>query len=78
MKSKISHSVSKTKYSDNFEALLDFVIFHFQDNPKDLDPSYKTDLDLFKKGKTCIIAKFRRTDLVISSHSREGKTPSYS
>ena len=30
------------------------------------------------KGKTRIIAKFLRTDLVICSHSREGETPSYS
>ena len=30
------------------------------------------------KGKTGIIAKFHRTDLVICSHSREGRTPSYS
>ena len=48
--------------------------FFFQNNPKNLDPSYKTDLDiwdLIKKGKTCIIAKFHRTDLVICSHSRE-------
>ena len=30
------------------------------------------------KGKTHIIAKFLRTDLVICSHSREGETPSYS
>ena len=27
---------------------------------------------LFRKGKTHIIAKFHRTDLVIFSHSREG------
>ena len=33
---------------------------------------------LFRKGKTCIIAKFHRTDLVFFSHSRDGKTPSYS
>ena len=33
---------------------------------------------LFRKGNTCIIANFNRTDLVICSHSREGKTPSYS
>ena len=26
------------------------------------------------KGKTCIIAKFQRIDLVICSHFREGKT----
>ena len=41
----------------------------------------KTDLDLwelFWKGKTRIIARFHRTDLVICNHSGEGKTPSYS
>ena len=51
--------------------------FSFQNNPKNLDPSYKMDLDLlglFRKGKTCILAKFHRTDLVICSHSRERKT----
>ena len=49
-------------------------------DPKNLDPSYKMDLDLwdcFRKGKTSIIAKFLTTDLVICSHSREGETPSY-
>ena len=35
-------------------------------------------LALFWKGKTHIIAKFLRTDLVIRSHSREGKNLSYS
>ena len=35
-------------------------------------------LGLFNKGKTCRIAKFHRTDLVICSQSREGKTQSYS
>ena len=25
------------------------------------------------KGKTCIVVKFHQTDLVICSHSREGK-----
>ena len=52
--------------------------FSFQNNPKDLDPSCKTDLDLWDCCKTdldlwdClgrvkigIIAKFHRTDLVI-------------
>ena len=34
-------------------------------------------LELFWKGKTCIIAKFHRTDLVIVGHSTEGKTLSY-
>ena len=33
---------------------------------------------LFRKGKIGIIAKFHRTDLVIWSHSRGTKTPSYS
>ena len=49
-------------------------IFFFQNNPKNLDPSYKMDLDiwdLIRKGKTRIIAKFHRTDLVICSHSKE-------
>ena len=35
-------------------------------------------LSFFPKGKTNILAKFHRTDLVICSHSREGKTPFYS
>ena len=38
------------------------------------NPSYKTDLDLwdcFGKGKTCIIAKFHRTDLVFCSLAAE-------
>ena len=33
---------------------------------------------LFRKGKTHIIVKFHRTDLLTCSHSREGKTPSSS
>ena len=33
---------------------------------------------MFRKGKTRIIAKLHRTDIVICSHSREGKIPSYS
>ena len=43
------------------------------------------DLDLWdclgrtnRKDKTHIITKFHRRDFVICSHSREGKTPSYS
>ena len=37
------------------------------------------DLDLWDfLGRVKLIAKFHRTDLVICSHSREGKTPSYS
>ena len=52
------------------------VFYSFQNNPKNLSRS----LELFKKGKTCIITKFHRTDLhvVICTHSREGKIPSYS
>ena len=45
--------------------------FSFQNNPKNLDPSYKMDLDLW--GKTPIIAKFHRADLVTCRHSRERK-----
>ena len=33
---------------------------------------------MFTKGKTSIIAKLHRTDIVTCSHSREGETPSYS
>ena len=35
-------------------------------------------MGLYRKGKTHIIAKFHRTDLVIFSHSKEGKTLFYS
>ena len=35
-------------------------------------------LGLFRNGKTRILAKFQWTDLVICSHSREGKPLSYS
>ena len=35
-------------------------------------------MELLRKGKTHTIAKFQRTDLVICSHSRRCKTPSYS
>ena len=44
------------------------IFFSFQNNPKDLDSSYKMDLDLWDclgRVKIGIIAKFRRTDLVI-------------
>ena len=42
--------------------------FSFQNNPKDLDPSCKMDLDLWDclgRVKIGIIAKLHRTDLVI-------------
>ena len=35
-------------------------------------------LGLVRKGKTLTIAKFYRTNIVIFSHSREGRTLSYS
>ena len=35
-------------------------------------------MGLFRKGKTHIIAKFHRTDLVVGSHLGEGQTPTYS
>ena len=35
-------------------------------------------MGLFRKGKTRMIAKFQRTDLVIYNHYREGKILSYS
>ena len=41
--------------------------------------SYKIrSFGLFRKDKTCIIAKFKGTDLVSCSYSREGKMLSYS
>ena len=53
----------------------------FQNNAKNLE-SFLQDgsrsLGLFRKGKTRIIAKFHRNDLVICSHSRERKIPSFS
>ena len=47
---------------------------------KNLGPSYKKDLDLWDslgRGE-CVYSEIHRTDLVICSHSREGKTLSYS
>ena len=35
-------------------------------------------LGLSRMGKTCIVAEFHRTDLIICSHSRDGETLSYS
>ena len=51
--------------------------FSFQNNPKNLDPSYKMDLDLWGcSGRVKFV--FHWTDLVICSHFIEGKIPSYS
>ena len=57
-------------YCKNYRisSVVRWKFFSFQNNPDNLDPSYKTDLDLFglfRKGKTRTIAKFHRTDLVI-------------
>ena len=51
-------------------------VFAFQNNPKNLDPSYKMDLDhwdCLQRIKIRIIPKLHRTDLVTCSHSRERK-----
>ena len=48
-------------------------VFFLPKQSKKLDPSRS--LGLLRKDKTGIIAKFQRTDLVICSHSRDGKTP---
>ena len=53
--------------------------FFFQNNPKNLEPSDKMDLDHWDcLGRVKLVAKFLRTDLVTRSHSRERKTLSYS
>ena len=46
--------------------------FPSKNNLKNLDPSYKMDLDLwdcFRRVRTGIIATFHRTDLAICNHS---------
>ena len=66
MKRKISdflcnsvHCTCTTLY--HISSVIRLSFFPFQNNPKDLDPSYK----MFMKGKTHIMTKFHRTDLVI-------------
>ena len=52
--------------------------FPFQNNAKNLDPSYKMDLDFWDclgRVKLVITAKLHRTDLVICSHFRVEKNP---
>ena len=54
------------------------MFFSFQNNIKNLDPSYMTDLDLWDcLGRVKLVAKYHRTDLVICGHSRERKPSSY-
>ena len=63
---------------------ISLVIRHFFFLPKQSQKSRSglqdrsRSLGLFRKGKTCTAANFHRTDSVIFSHSREGKTLSYS
>ena len=47
------------------------VFFFFQNNPKNLDPSYKMDLDL----SDCLgrVKPVLQQNLIICTHSREGK-----
>ena len=59
-------------------SLIRRCFFSFQNNPKNLDLSYKTDLDLWDCLGRVKLAKLHRTDLIFCTHSREGKTPSYS
>ena len=50
-------------------------IFFYLNNPKkSILKDGSRSLRLFRKSKTCIIAKFHGTDLVICSQSRERKT----
>ena len=54
-----------------FDYKTDF--FFLPKQSQNLDGS--TSLGLFRKGKTCITAKFQRIYLVICSNSRQGETP---
>ena len=54
-------------------------LFSFKNNPKSLDLSCKMDLYLWDCiGRVKLVAQLNRTDLVICSPFREGKTPSCS
>ena len=71
------HNVLFTVYIAVFTYFFGYKMefFSFQNKPKNLDPSYKMDLDLlgsFRKGENHIISQFHRTVLVTCSHSREG------
>ena len=56
-------------------ACMDRVFFPYQNNPKNLDPSYKTDLDLwvYLGGYNLYYSKIS-LNLYICRYSREGKT----
>ena len=67
-------NINSTQVLYFFDYKTDF--FKLQISPRNLDPSYKVALDLWdhlRQGKTGILAKFRRTESVLCSHSREGK-----
>ena len=54
--------------------------FFLPNNHKDLDPSYKMDLDLWDclgRVKLIFQQNLHRTNLIIYTHSKEGNTPSY-
>ena len=62
--SSVVHSIVDLPYFFGYKT----NFFSFQNNPKDVDPSYKMDLDLrdcLGRVKIGIIAKFHRSDLVI-------------
>ena len=75
-----NHCTEARSHKFNFFSGYKTEVFFFQNNPINLDPSYdgSRSLKLFRKGQTHIIANFHGTDLFICSHSREGKTLSYS
>ena len=77
---KHSEKLLLSKVLSKFNCISLFIrqFFSFQNNPKNLVPSYKMDLDLWDFfGRIKLIVKFHRTDSVICSHSREEKPTSY-
>ena len=76
-----THSLQKSYQSNTtsyrISSVIRRIVFYLQNNPENLDPSYKMDLDLwdcFGRVNLNFIAELHiRTDLVICSHSREGK-----
>ena len=68
----LSHSVLHFRYH------ISVVIRQSFFPSKTIQKDHSRSIGLFRKGKTRIIAKFHRTDLVICSHSRNRKTLSYS
>ena len=53
-------------------------LFSFQNNPKNLDPSYRMGLDLWDCLRRVKLVLQQNVIGLICSHSRQGKTPSYS